>query len=70
MLGTVAGRVQSLDPQLPQLQSGKQAALVLIEPLSLSASTDVAVLCEAHSGTFTVYGEETKVVALRVGSLR
>lgn len=52
------------------LQAGKQAALVVVEPLSLSASTEVALLCEAHSGTFTVYGEETKVAALRVGSLR
>jgi len=49
---------------------GKQAELTVIEPMSLAAPTDVALLCESHDGTFRVYGEETNVVALRVGALR
>jgi len=53
-----------------RLQAGKQAALVLIDPIALSAPAQVVLTCEAQSGTFTVYGEETKVVALRVGALR
>lgn len=52
------------------IQGGEQVSLVVIEPIGLSAATDVALVCEAHNGTFAVYGEETKVVALRVGSLR
>jgi len=53
-----------------QLTVGKQAGLVLVEPIALSAPTTVAVLCDVHSGTFTLYGEETTVVALRLGALR
>lgn len=53
-----------------RLQTGKQAALVLIDPITLSAPSRVALVCEAQGGTFTVYGEETKVVALRLGALR
>lgn len=52
-----------------RLQAGKQAALVSIDPITLSAPTEVSLVCEAQGGTFTVYGEETKVVALRVGAL-
>ncbi|HWN74079.1 MAG TPA: collagen-like protein [Solirubrobacterales bacterium] len=64
-VGGVLGRTSRT-----QLAIGKQAGLVVIEPLTLSAPTQVALLCESHSGTFTVYGEETKVVALRLGVLR
>jgi uncharacterized low-complexity protein len=53
-----------------QLAVGKQASLTVIEPVSLSAATEATILCEANSGTFRVYGEETTVVALRVGALR
>ena len=49
--------------------TGDQAGLVLVEPMTLSGPTEVAVRCEAHDGTFTVYGEETTVVALRVGAI-
>src|SRR5215218_230630 len=48
-----------------QLTAGKQASLTVIEPVSLSAPTEATVFCEAHSGMFRVYGEETTVAALR-----
>ncbi len=53
-----------------QLAVNKRAGLTLIEPITLSAPSTVAVLCDVNSGTFTVYGEETTVVALRLGALR
>jgi uncharacterized low-complexity protein len=53
-----------------ELAVGDQAELILVEPLTLSAPTEVPVFCEASGGTFTVYGEETTVVAVRLGALR
>lgn len=53
-----------------QLEVGKQAELILVEPMNLSAPTEVSIFCETHDGTFRVYGEETTVVALRLGAIR
>jgi uncharacterized low-complexity protein len=53
-----------------QLVAGKLEGLVVIEPMSLTAPTEVSLICEANTGSFTIYGELTTVAALRVGALR